>query len=466
MRTFLRTRAVALRHRLRRFGRDTRGNFAIILALSAVPLIGLSGLALDYGVALTAKARLDSAADAAALAGTIDAVSSMHKQQNVGLSDWATARNYGVARAQKVFAPTAAVTKWSQTTTWSVNIDWDGNTVKTTVSYSSSVPTSLGRIFNINSIPVTGAGVASQNYWNSITYKQVIFLVDNSSSMGIGANADAITTLQNTFNCAFACHDSGRKFVADCPTCAQPYRDYYTAAKQLSIPLKMDAVSLALQDFTDNAAQTNPYGTDKLVVGINTFGTFFIPNYLSVTADMSQAKAAAAALQLEDATNVWYYEQNHGAFDSAHAGFTYTTNALQQTLANLTNVGDGSSPLARKTYVILITDGVEDTYDTNLWGGRRTGQFFDPTACQALKANPNITLVTVATPYPQFTNSSLYDHWVAPVASNIVPALRDCSSDANKYFIEATDGTAIRTAATTLFQTIQSDTSGNPSLTQ
>ena len=48
--------------------RDRRGNVAITFALMAVPLIAMVGLGVDYYRLLSDKARLDTAADAAALA--------------------------------------------------------------------------------------------------------------------------------------------------------------------------------------------------------------------------------------------------------------------------------------------------------------------------------------------------------------------------------------------------------------
>ncbi|WP_192847036.1 TadE/TadG family type IV pilus assembly protein [Aureimonas sp. AU4] len=53
---------------LRRFGRDQRGNFALLTALMAVPLFGLSGLALDYARAVNARTHLQTRSDAMALA--------------------------------------------------------------------------------------------------------------------------------------------------------------------------------------------------------------------------------------------------------------------------------------------------------------------------------------------------------------------------------------------------------------
>ena len=49
------------------------GNVTIMFALSLIPLIGLVGYGVDYGVAITDKAKVDAAADAAAIAGVVAA---------------------------------------------------------------------------------------------------------------------------------------------------------------------------------------------------------------------------------------------------------------------------------------------------------------------------------------------------------------------------------------------------------
>jgi Flp pilus assembly protein TadG len=52
-----------------RFNRDRTGVVAVIFALLLLPLIGLVGLATDYGMARASQGRLQATADAAALAG-------------------------------------------------------------------------------------------------------------------------------------------------------------------------------------------------------------------------------------------------------------------------------------------------------------------------------------------------------------------------------------------------------------
>src|SRR5665647_373132 len=51
-----------------RFGRDRRGNIAVIFTIACVPIISAVGCAVDYSMATRMKAKLQSAADAASVA--------------------------------------------------------------------------------------------------------------------------------------------------------------------------------------------------------------------------------------------------------------------------------------------------------------------------------------------------------------------------------------------------------------
>src|ERR1700736_2434029 len=53
---------------MNRFRKDQRGNLAVIFAVATVPLIAAIGCAIDYSEATRIKAKLQSAADAAAVA--------------------------------------------------------------------------------------------------------------------------------------------------------------------------------------------------------------------------------------------------------------------------------------------------------------------------------------------------------------------------------------------------------------
>src|ERR1700761_7837928 len=53
---------------MKRFAKDRRGNIAVIFAIACVPVISSIGCALDYSEATRIKAKMQSAADAAAVA--------------------------------------------------------------------------------------------------------------------------------------------------------------------------------------------------------------------------------------------------------------------------------------------------------------------------------------------------------------------------------------------------------------
>ncbi len=86
----------------RRLIGDERGNFAMILALSAIPLFGLIGLGVDVTRAYIAKARLQGAVDSAALAAAGLAGQSQDLIRDVTTQYFY--RNY----AQDYWAPPAA----------------------------------------------------------------------------------------------------------------------------------------------------------------------------------------------------------------------------------------------------------------------------------------------------------------------------------------------------------------------
>src|SRR5260370_333362 len=58
----------ALLFLIRRFRRDQRGNIAVIFAIALLPMLSAIGCATDYSLAARMKAKMQSAADAAAVA--------------------------------------------------------------------------------------------------------------------------------------------------------------------------------------------------------------------------------------------------------------------------------------------------------------------------------------------------------------------------------------------------------------
>jgi len=78
-----------------RFARDPCGNFAIIASLAALPVAGIAGLALDYSHVRMAEQRLQSAVDAAAIAGVAAAGEPVARLQAL-VADFVDANTQGM----------------------------------------------------------------------------------------------------------------------------------------------------------------------------------------------------------------------------------------------------------------------------------------------------------------------------------------------------------------------------------
>src|ERR1700725_23825 len=71
----------------RHFLHDRRGNLSVMMTLALIPVVGLTGIMVDFTQASRRKATLDSFADAASLAGVTPA---MLVQSDQASSDVAT----------------------------------------------------------------------------------------------------------------------------------------------------------------------------------------------------------------------------------------------------------------------------------------------------------------------------------------------------------------------------------------
>ena len=170
--------------------RDPRAAVSLIFAASLVPMVMLISMAIDVGVAANAKAQLDMAADAAAMQGTrvasqtfINGGSSAAATGTTAAGQWWTAMS--VASKATVTAHSALVSQ-------------SGSVFTSNVSYTASVPTTFGGIFNVQTMAFSGA-VASVVSLNA--YTDVDLLLDNSSSMMIAADTANVNALQALTPC-------------------------------------------------------------------------------------------------------------------------------------------------------------------------------------------------------------------------------------------------------------------------
>src|ERR1700736_2370728 len=195
---------------MNRFRKDQRGNLAVIFAVATVPLISAIGVAIDYSEATRIKAKLQSAADAAAVAAISQqssgwlAASKMTSDGHIAVAE-ADATNIfnGNITASaslfnnKVVTPTVLKT---------------GPKLTSTVTFSADVPVIFMKVWGQQKLTVSGSSQASASL---PLYLDFYLMLDVSGSMGLPStnaeqtrlsaiNPDDFSVYPN--GCTFACH--------------------------------------------------------------------------------------------------------------------------------------------------------------------------------------------------------------------------------------------------------------------
>jgi Flp pilus assembly protein TadG len=210
------------------FRSSKHGNVAVICALCALPLVSAVGCVVDYTMASTIKTRLQSAADAAALATVsinspvITTATNMSGNGTVA-SGSTTATNY--FNANLTAAP--ADTGYSSLTS-SATVTKNGQTVTAALSFTASVPTFFMGVVGFKNIAVSGSSTAS---YSLPTFINFYLMLDVSGSMSFPSTQDEQNRLMAVNpddllgnpgyqqGCQFACHFSAQ---GSCPQTGDP----------------------------------------------------------------------------------------------------------------------------------------------------------------------------------------------------------------------------------------------------
>src|ERR1700739_969144 len=222
---------------LRRFRSNSRGNVAVIFAIALVPLLTAVGAATDYSIANRIKAKMQSAADAAAVASISKnsagylAAASMTGNGAVGA---------GLTEANNIFCGNLNVPDATSGVGCNVppssgfsNLSLTGSSVTKTgivlnsvVTFSASVPTVFTKVIGFQNLTVTGTSKATSSL---PPYLDFYLMLDVSGSMGLPStnaeqtrlsaiNPDDFSVYPN--GCTFACHFQAKNSCSD-PSVAQ-----------------------------------------------------------------------------------------------------------------------------------------------------------------------------------------------------------------------------------------------------
>jgi Flp pilus assembly protein TadG len=204
---------------LNRFRRDQRGNIAVIFGIACLPVLSAIGCGVDYSEASRMRAKLQSAADAAAVAAISQnsqgwlAASKMTSNGEVTTAE-TDAMNIFNGNINSVYNPNAttgnlfalnnSLTKATVTKT--------GVSLTSTIAFNATVPTIFMNVVGFKSLTVAGSSSASSSL---PMYLDFYVMLDVSGSMGLPSTNAEQTRLAavnpDDFNvypagCTFACH--------------------------------------------------------------------------------------------------------------------------------------------------------------------------------------------------------------------------------------------------------------------
>jgi Flp pilus assembly protein TadG len=199
----------ALLRLIQRFARDRRGNIAITFGICSVPLLTAVGAGIDYSLATRMKAKLQSAADAAAVA-SISAKSPGFMAASAMQTDGSVAA--GVADANNVFNGIMNTIQGYTNLQVTSVVTKTGIKINSSVTFSAQVPTTFMRLAGFTALTVNGVSSAGGSL---PPYLDFYVTLDVSGSMGLPSTGAEATRFQNMnpdnyrqypTGCTLACH--------------------------------------------------------------------------------------------------------------------------------------------------------------------------------------------------------------------------------------------------------------------
>lgn len=421
-----------MRRMLTRRRLPSGGNVVLLVALAAIPLIGMVALATDFGRTSMVKSRLDAAADSAALLAATAASNAWRAGDSHAVAE-------GIAAAQARFQAESANQSDVVIGPVSVVLTRNGGLFNATVTYTAQEPTTFAQVLGIATLPIGGQSSASLSL---NPFVDIQILMDVSSSMTLAATPDAIAKMQTlaaTFkptppapdnvstSCTFACHWSTTNV------------DYYQLAVQNNVQLRITVLQAAVAGViaTLKGLDTNNF----FQIGLYSFHRLF-----NVLYPLSNNLAGATASIATIAPEVNFCSNDLTCPD------TYFSNAMTQ-LAAVDQLLPQQGDQVPQRFLFLVSDGV---YDQSVSGQRQIGAF-DPADCVALKAL-GVSILVLYTPYTPIPSNGYYVQHVEPASAQIVPNLQACASSSS-YFFVASDATEINTQMQNMLQLVVRSTS-------
>jgi len=181
---------------LARLRQERKSAVALLFAISAIPILGLVGLAIDYGIWNQTYASISLAASSAALnAVKIAASANLNNDANAKTEGQTAGKQWFISQV----GPSDNATHFNTLHTNNVKVTVTvGATTTAVVTFSDVVPSIFGTIFGMAQYPLT---VTAESEIATAPYLEVILMLDNSASMDLAATPSAMSTLEPLTAC-------------------------------------------------------------------------------------------------------------------------------------------------------------------------------------------------------------------------------------------------------------------------
>jgi Flp pilus assembly protein TadG len=480
---------------LDRLLRNRRGNISMMYALVAPVLVFAGGAAIDYGRAAQIHTKLNAAADAAALAALTPAM----LQQSSSVAQAASVSMFN-GLTEGIPGLTAHATQVTVT----VTVGATALTRNVEVAYTSSVNTIFAQVLGRTALQVAGLSEASAQAPPNIDF---YVLLDNSPSMALPSTAAGITQMEGltaqeeTGGCAFACHHVSTNANSDtkgnpcvdgtsptlsapppstskgnsyCTTAHSGQIDNYKLARNNNIPLRLDELNSGVSTLLQTAsatAQATVFATPPkyrfAIYSMDSLWQIGLTQLMSLTATYTSGWTTASS-------NFGVMEMYSNNNDCANAACSSSTTSPGGDVG--TNYDDSLGKLSQTTYVpkpgngtnqpndtpqevlFIVTDGVEDEQSgsrleqaINDLGNSAYGNSSGTNWCTTIK-NRGVKIAILYTDYLAVPTDSWYQSHIAPVLSDVGPALQACASPG--LFYDAAIGSDLGAALSALFAAV------------
>lgn len=412
----------------KRFRDNESGQLSVIFSLTALSLVTMIGVSLDYARTERERVLVTGAADAATLSAVKLATEkpTLVSGTNSVVVDVEKTKAAAKAEASSVFTSHMKVNGTKSSVTPTTTVDYNATTGmwSANLEYNAKVAGSFSGLIGLTELQYKGKSQAQAAKGNQ-AYMDIYMMLDISSSMGIGATDADTAAMVKLIGCAFGCHVSSYKST------------YYDLPRSKGIKMRIDVLRDASQKLVDTAVTTDA-GNGRIRIGAYQFNDK-VTTLQSITSSLTNVKTKLGTVDLptyEDGT------------DTAKAVGVMNTTIMAS--------GDGSTSAKAKSFLFLITDGVEDTIYV---GGQRpkapapygawgSTSAIDPALCNTLKSR-GVTVAVLYTKYIKFSGWQ-YDSLIKPFDSYIPNNLKSCATSG--FYFEASSATEINNAMLAMFQ--------------